>query len=201
MSTNHAHAHAPAALRDDALVGGWVLASYLAVVASFLIWPAFVAWGGLWFTISDALGLVMATVTIPVVVGLDKLFAPGAPGLARSARWIGILGLSLIAAGSILLIANQVNHEFLPGQGGLGVQIAGWGLWGGWLAMTGTLARRTGTFGGRVVWSARAIGVGILIGMVGAFQGPEHPLTMIGGLAMFAGLSVWTFAVRSEAGS
>lgn len=176
-------------------VGAWAWASLAVMLASLAVWPAFVVWGGIWFTISDSIGLVFAVVTVPLVVGLDRWFAPHAPGLARTARWVGIAGLVLVGAGSILLVAGQVDHEFQPAQGGLGVQLAGYGLWGAWLLLTAEFARRAGTLGRTVVRAGYTIGVAIVIGMVGATQGPDHPITIGAGLVLLAGLVVWTAAV------
>ena len=197
MATNEVPASVADAAAEPA-VGGWALASYTLVLASIVVWPAFVVWGGIWFTISDAMGLILATVTIPLIVGLDRVFAPRAPTGARVARWVGIAAMVLLGAGSLLLIAGQVDHEFQPAQGGLGVQFAGWGLWGLWLTMTGHLARRTGTFGRGVVWSGYTVGFSILVGLVGAVQGPAHPITIAGAVGMFGSLTSWTFAVRRQ---
>lgn len=176
-------------------VGPWAYASLAVMLASMAVWPAFIAWGGVWFTISDAIGLVFASVTVPVVVGLDRWFSPHAPGLARPARWIGLAGMVLIGAGSVLLIAGQVSHEFAPAQGGLGVQIAGYGLWGVWLLLTAELSRRAGTLGVAVTRAGYTIGVAIVLGMVGATQGPDHPITIVAGTVLLVGLVVWTVAV------
>lgn len=180
---------------DEPVVGPWAYASLAVMLASLVVWPAFVAWGGVWFTISDAIGLVFASVTIPLIVGLDRWFAPHAPGLARATRWIGLAGMVLIGAGSVLLIAGQVSHGFAPAQGGLGVQIAGYGLWGVWLLLTAELSRRAGTLGRAVPRAGYTIGAAIVLGMVGATQGPDHPITIAAGTVLLVGLVVWTVAV------
>ena len=87
---------------EETPVGPWAYASLAVMLASLVVWPAFVAWGGVWFTISDAIGLVFASVTIPLVVGLDRWFSPHTPGLARVARWVGIAAMVLIGAGTKL---------------------------------------------------------------------------------------------------
>lgn len=180
---------------EEPSVGVWAWASLAVMLASIAVWPAFVAWGGIWFTISDSIGLVFATVTIPVIVGLDRWFSPHAPALAGTARWIGLAGMVAIGAGSILLVAGQVNHEFQPAQGGLGVQIAGYGLWGVWLLLTAELARRAGTLGRAVVVAGYTIGAAIVLGMVGATRGPDHPITVVAGATLAIGLVAWTVAV------
>lgn len=180
---------------EQPAVGAWAWASLAVMLASIAVWPAFVAWGGIWFTISDSIGLVFASVTVPLIVGLDRWFAASSPTLARVARWVGLTGMVLIAAGSALLVAGQVNHEFQPAQGGLGVQIAGYGLWGVWLLLTAELSRRVGTLGRWVGRAGYSIGVAIVIGMVGASQGPGHPVTIAAGIVLTVGLVVWTAAV------
>jgi len=176
----------------------WALLALIAFLGSIIAFVGFVTAGGVWFTISDALGLIQAITIVPLILGLDQLLNTEETSLARVGKWLGLTGCFLVGVGSIVLLTSDVSHQFVPAGGGLGMQFVGFGLIGGWFLAQGVISRRTGFLGRRTTWSALAVGVGFVIGILGAPFGPESIATSLGGSIALIGFIVWTISIRSE---
>lgn len=59
---------------------------------------------------------------IPVMVGFDTVLRPLVGKVSRTAKWVGVTGMVIAGVGAIVLLTSEVSHEFVPAQGGLGMQ-------------------------------------------------------------------------------
>lgn len=176
----------------------WTLMALVAFLLSLVLWVGFLTVGGIFFTLSDGIALFMAAAMAPVMVGYDTLLRPSAGRLSRAAMWIGVSGMTLAGVGSILLLADEVAHEFVPAGGGLGMQFVGFGLEGVWFVMVGVMASRAGLFSPRVGRACSLAGVGFALGALGSPLGPDHPIVAVGGLASLIGFVLWAVWTRAE---
>lgn len=180
----------------------WALVSLILYVINGIAFAGFSASGGIWFTISDSVGLLLAVSLIVLVVGFDNLFRPLFGRTSLMARWVGVVAMSLGIAGSIVLLSSQTGHDFVPGEGGLGMQFAGWGLLGVWFLMIAYMGSRGGQFTGRWTWAARVAGLGSILAMAGTIPlGPESPIVSIGFTATFVAIVLWVVWTRKELAS
>lgn len=179
----------------------WAFAALLAFMASLVAYAGFMTVGGIWFTISDALGLALAGSMIPVMIGFDTLLRPAVGTTSRTAKWIGVTGMVIAGVGSIILLTSEVSHEFVPAGGGLGMQFVGFGLEGVWLLMVGVMVSRTAIMSRRVVWTCYLAGIGFVVGVLGAPLGPDSALVMSGAILSFVSFVLWVPWVRSELAS
>lgn len=176
----------------------WVLIALAAFLLSLVAYAGFTTVGGIWFTISDALGLLLAGSMIPVITGFDTLMRSTTGGISRTAKWIGIAVMGTAGVGSIVLFTSEVSHEFVPAGGGLGMQFVGFGLEGVWFLLLGLMTSRSRAFSSRFVWTARAAGLGFVVGTLGAPLGPENPLVIAGATLSFLSFILWGLSARSE---
>jgi hypothetical protein len=191
---------APAeATKSKESIRTWALVSLVLYLISGVAFAGFTSVGGIWFTISDAVGLILTIALMMLVIGFDALFRPSMGALSRTARWIGVAAMALAAVGSIVLLASDVSHEFIPGEGGLGMQFAGWGLLGVWFLMIGVMGSRTGTFSGRWKWAAYVAGAGSVIAMAATLPlGPASIAVSIGFTVTFVAIVFWVIWTRKE---
>lgn len=183
---------------DRRRIRTWALVVLVGFIASGIAYAGFLTVGGVWFTISDAIGLVQAVVFVPLILAYDNVFRVSEPNLAKTGRWLGLTGSALVGVGSIILLTSEVSHEFVPAGGGLGMQLVGFGLVGAWFFVMGLLGRRTGLFGRSTNLAVMTIGVAFLVGAVGSAFGPDSIPTTLGFTVAFVGLFVWVFSVRRE---
>ncbi|MGI9609182.1 MAG: hypothetical protein ACR2NL_02705 [Acidimicrobiia bacterium] len=176
----------------------WILVSFALFVVEIGAWIGFVTVGGVFFTISDAVSLLLGASLIPVVLGLDSIFKEDEPRLARSAKWVGLAAMTLISVGSIVILTSEVSHEFVPAGGGLSMQIAGFALFGVWLLLVGILSGRTETFGRRSEFAAKAVAAGFFLGSLGSPFGPDNVVTILGGVIGLSAYVVWVFSTRAD---
>ena len=180
----------------------WALIALILYVVSGVAFAGFSAVGGIWFTISDAVGLLLAISLMVLVIKFDDLFRPLVGMISRTARWIGVVAMGLGIAGSIVLLSSQTGHEFVPAEGGLGVQFFGWGLFGVWFLMIAAMADRSGAFSRRWIWAARVAGAGSVIAMLATIPlGPESPAVSLGFTVSFVAIILWVIWTRRELAS
>jgi hypothetical protein len=176
----------------------WSLIALTMFLLSLVLWIGFLTVGGIFFTLSDGVALLMASSMIPVMVGFDRLLRPTMGGLSRTARWAGIIGMVVAAAGSIVLLTSDVSHEFIPASGGLGMQLVGFGLEGVWFVLLGVMASRTDWLSSRLAKACYVAGAGFLMGVPGSVLGPEHPIVALGGVLAFVGFVLWAIWTRKD---
>ncbi len=176
----------------------WTAVALGAFLASLLLWVGFLTIGGIFFTLSDGVALLLAASMIPVMIGFDVLLRPDVGRLSRTARWLGTTGMSVAAAGSVVLLIGEPAHEFVPMGGGLGMQFAGFALEGVWFVMLGVMASRTSLLSRRLGTAAWVAGIGFLLGGLGGPLGPESIAVSVGGLLSFAGFAWWAVRTRKE---
>lgn len=176
----------------------WSLTSLVAFILSLVAYVGFTTVGGIWFTISDALSIGLAGAMMPVMAGLDTLLRPTAGNVSRTARWVGLTGMTTVIIGSIVLLTSEVSHEFVPAGGGLGMQFVGFGLEGVWFLILARIAGRAGLFSRRLANLTYLVGGGFVVGAVGSPMGPQHPLVMVGMTAAFVGFIAWVVMLRRE---
>jgi hypothetical protein len=179
----------------------WSLITLVAFILSLVAYVGFTTVGGIWFTISDALAIGLAGAMMPVMAGLDVLLRPVVGNVSRTARWLGLTGMTIVIIGSIVLLTSEVSHEFVPAGGGLGMQFIGFGLEGVWFLILARIAGRAGLFSGRLVNVTYLVGAGFVVGSVGSPIGPEHPLVMVGMTVAFIGVIAWVVMLRRELAS
>lgn len=177
----------------------WALVSLILYVISGIAFAGFTAAGGIWYTISDAVGLLLAIALMLVVVHFDALFRPTMGNLSRTARWVGVLAMGVAAAGSVILLTSEVSHEFVPGEGGLGMQFVGWGLLGVWFLLIGVMGARTSMFNGRWRRAAYAAGVGSIVAMAATVPlGADSIAVSVGFTIAFLAIVLWVVWTRKE---
>ncbi len=176
----------------------WLLVSFVLFLLTIGAWIGFTTIGGIFFTISDAVALLLGVAMLPVAVGLDTLFRPDQPGLAKPTRWVGLTSMVMIAVGSIVILTSEVSHEFVPAGGGLGMQILGFALMGVWLLMIGILSGRTDVFSRRSELAAKAVAFGFLLGSLGSPFGPDNIVVYLGGMVGLIAWIVWAMSSRAD---
>jgi len=199
-------AEGTAAIRDVAAdakesIRAWALVSLVLYIVSGIAFAGFSQSGGIWFTVSDAVGLLLGIALMVLVVQFDRLFRQEFEGFARAARWIGVVAMGLGVAGSIVLLTSEVSHEFIPGEGGLGMQFVGWGLLGVWFIMLASMGSRSGLFSARWTWAARIAGIGSVVAMAATIPlGPDSAAVSTGFALTFVAIIFWVVWTRKELG-
>lgn len=183
---------------DRRRIRTWSLMVVLGFVAAGIAYAGFLSVGGVWFTISDGIGLLQAIAFVPLILAYDNVFRGAEPSLSRTGRWIGLTGSALVGVGSIILLTSEVSHEFVPAGGGLGMQFVGFGLMGAWFLVAGILGRRTGLFSRTTNLALLTIGIAFLVGAIGSPFGPDSIPVSLGFTVAFIALIVWVFSVRKE---
>ncbi len=187
------------AARTRESIRTWALVSLVLYLINGVAFAGFSAAGGIWFTISDAVGLLLAVSLLMVVLHFDALFRPAMGGLSRTARWIGVFAMGLAAAGSVVLLTSEISHEFVPGEGGLGMQFVGWGVLGVWFVLIGVMGDRTASFSRRWRWAAYAAGVGSIVAMAATLPlGPDSIAVSVGFTVAFFAIVLWVIWTRRE---
>lgn len=176
----------------------WITVSFVLFVLNIIAYVGFITAGGVFFTISDTAALLFSISMIPVVVGIDTLLAPSQERLARRTKWVGLVAMTMIAAGSIVILTSEVSHEFVPAGGGLTGQIVGFALMGVWLLMVGILAGRTAVLSRRTELAAKAVAAGFLFGTLGSPFGPDNIVVYIGAGVGLVSYLVWMISTRSD---
>lgn len=180
-------------------IRNWSLIALVLYILSGVAFAGFSAVGGIWFTISDAVGLLLAVSLMVLVIRFDDLFRPLVGSISRTARWFGVVGMALAIAGSIVLLTSDVSHEFIPGEGGLGMQFVGWGLLGVWFILLALMSGRTGSFSSRWNKAAYIAGVGSVVAMVLTLPlGPASAVVSIGFTVTFIAIIFWVVWTRKE---
>lgn len=183
----------------DESIRMWSLVALVLYLINGLAFAAFSAVGGIWFTVSDAFGLLLAGSLIVLVVRFDDYFRPSVDGRSRTARWIGVVGMGVAMAGSIVLLSSQAGHDFVPAGGGLGMQFLGWGLLGIWFVMLAGFARQTESFSRRWRLAALIAGYGSIVAMVFTIPlGPESAIVSTGFAVTFVAIIFWVVWTRQE---
>lgn len=178
----------------------WTLVALAMFLLNLVAYAGFSVAGGVWFTVSDALGFALAASMVPVMVGMDRLVRPNVGGVSRVARIIGVAGMVIAMAGSIVLLTSEVSHEFVPAGGGLGMQFVGFGLEGVWFLSMGRLASRAGIYSNRLATVCYLTGAGFLVGATGAAFGPDSTVVMVGMTLSFLGFVAWAVMSRRQIG-
>lgn len=178
----------------------WTLVALVMFLLNLVAYAGFSVAAGVWFAVSDALGFALAASMVPVMLGMDRLVRPGVGDMSRVARIIGVTGMVVAMAGSIVLLTSEVSHEFVPAGGGLGMQFVGFGLEGVWFLLMGRLASRAGIYSGRLAIVCYVTGAGFLVGGTGAAFGPDSIGVMVGMTLSFFGFIAWAVMSRRQIG-
>jgi hypothetical protein len=187
----------PASVREK--IRTWALIALILYVANGAAFAGFSAAGGAWATVSDSVALLLAIALLALVAGFDKLFRPSEALLSRTAYLVGVTSMSLAIVGSIVLLTSPVSHEFVPAEGGLGLQFAGWGLLGVWFLLIGVIGVRTAMFSRRWVWVSYLAGAGSVIAMLATIPlGADSPVVSIGFTIAFLAIVAWVIRTRKE---
>lgn len=176
----------------------WTLVALVMFLLNLVAYAGFSVAGGVWFTVSDALGFALAASMVPVMVGMDRLVRPDVGDASRVARIIGVTGMVVVMVGSIVLLTSEVSHEFVPAGGGLGMQFVGFGLEGVWFLLIGRLASRAGIYSSRLAIVSYVTGAGFLVGATGAAFGPDSIGVMVGMTLSFFGFIGWAVMSRRQ---
>lgn len=183
-----------------ATVRTWTLVALVMFLLNLVAYAGFSIAGGVWFTVSDALGFALAASMVPVMLGMDRLVRPAAGHASRVARIIGVTGMVVAMAGSIVLLTSEISHEFVPAGGGLGMQFVGFGLEGVWFLLIGRLASGAGVYSRRLATVCYLTGGGFLVGASGAAFGPGSVGVMVGMTLSFFGFIAWAVMSRRQIG-
>ena len=179
----------------------WALVALVLYLVSGVAFAGFSAVGGVWYTISDAVGLLLAISIMVLVVRFDDLLRPLVDSISQTTRWIGVVAMSLGIAGSIVLLGSQVSHHFIPAEVGLGMQFAGWGLLGVWFILQAVMGARTALFSGRWAIAAYIAGAGSVVAMIATIPlGPDSPTVSVGFTVTFLAIILWVVWTRKELG-
>lgn len=178
----------------------WTLVALVMFLLNLVAYAGFSVAGGVWFTVSDALGFALAASMVPVMVGMDRLVRPRVGEVSRVTRIIGVTGMVVVMAGSVVLLTSEVSHEFVPAGGGLGMQFVGFGLEGIWFLLIGRLASRSDIYSRRLATVCYLTGGGFLIGATGAAFGPDSVGVMVGMTLSFFGFIAWAVMSRRQIG-
>lgn len=199
MTTAESAIAASAAVeRTRETIRTWSLVALALFLASLVFWVGFMTVGGVFYTLSDGIALFMASAMIPVMVGFDRLLRPQFGAQSRTARWVGIIGMVVAGAGSIVLLTSEVSHDFIPAGGGLGMQLVGFGLEGIWFVMLGWMISRSDWLSSRIAKACYVTGAGFMMAVPGSVFGPEHPVVALGGVLSFVGFILWVVWTRRE---
>lgn len=174
----------------------WTALGLATFILSILLWVGFTTIGGVFFTLSDGVALLMATAMIPVMVGYDRILWPRFGVRSTISRWIGVVGMVIAAAGSVVLLTGEVSHEFVQGVDGLGMQLIGFGIEGLWFILLAAMAGGFALYDRRLVIATYITGIGFLLGAPGAVLGPESALVITGGAISFIGFTLWAIWSR-----
>lgn len=188
----------PAAAGTRQRVRTWTMVALAMFVLNLVAYAGFMTVGGVWFTISDAAGLALAVSMVSVVTGMDRLLRPVSASASRVMKVVGITGMAIVMVGSIVLLTSDVSHEFVPAQGGLGMQFAGFGLEGVWFLMLGRLSTRTGLYTRHLGIICYLIGAGFVVGSLGAPLGPDSLPVTVGMVGSFVGFILWAVLSRRQ---
>ena len=180
------------------IIRSWTLIALIMFGLSIVFWIGFTTVGGIFFTLSDGIALFLGGSMIPVMRAFDRLLRPSQGGLSSAAKLVGVTGMVLAMAGSVVLLTSEVTHEFIPASGGLGMQFVGFGLEGIWLLLLGYMAGQSGLFSKRLEMTAYLAGSGFLLGGAGAVTGPESLPVAVGGLLSLIGFTLWVLYIRKE---
>lgn len=187
---------------DDRMVGQWLLIALVSMLLGAVTGIGFFAVGGIFAPLSDAASVMIGLSLIPVALGLDRLFHPFEPRLSRRAMRTGVAGLSLFAAGGLLLVLYHTLFGWLPEALAFGVQFLGILIQGIWLVMVGVLTLRSGVFDRSVGWAAAASGSAYLL-MCISFPfdpgGPAVIMTALVAVVCFCAWAIWARAALRDA--
>lgn len=199
MTTAESTSFTGAELSTRESLRNWTLIALVLYLVNGIAFAGFSAVGGIWFTISDAVGLLLAVALMVVVVRFDDLFRPLVGESSKIGLWIGVTAMSLGVAGSVVLLSSQTGHEFVPSGGGLGMQFVGWGLLGVWFVMIGRMGFQTGLFDRRWSSASYMAGWGSIIAMVATIPlGPESPVVSVGFTLAFIAIVAWVIWTRRQ---
>lgn len=177
----------------------WALVALVLYIISGVAYAGFTSAGGIWFVISDSIGLLLSAALLALVIRFDDLFRPHVGRMSLIARWVGAVAMILAIAGSIVLISFETGHEFIPGGGGLGMQFAGWGLLGVWFVLLARMNQTLGVFDRRWERAAQVAGWGSIVAMVATIPlGPESPAVSIGFTVTFIAIIFWVVWTRRQ---
>lgn len=179
-------------------VRNWALIALVVFLINLVAYVGFTTIGGVFFTISDGLGLALAISMIPIITALDRILRPlvGRPSVV--ARWVGVTGMLIAATGSLVLLTSEVSHEFVPAGGGLGMQFIGFGLEGLWFLLLARLLTNAGGFSTRLARFSFVTGTGFLLAALGSPLGPTSLVVSIGATISFIGFVVWVVTLRRQ---
>lgn len=158
--------------------------------------------GGVFGPLSDAWGVLVALLLVPLVRGLSvvndglRFDRPAVASGGAAIAGMGLGSFGLVVRSIVPLVPDTVGGVFL------GIQFVGSVLLGVWLLAVGWIGLRDNTVGRRVSWAAVVAGTGMVGGIVtlvysyalGSFT-PAFPAFMA---LYFVGFVVWAFLLGGE---
>jgi hypothetical protein len=176
----------------------WLAAALVMTLLGAATGMLYFAAGGIFAPVSDAVAAIMGLTQLPVALGLHSLFRPSEPRLSRRARLLGLTGLGIMIAGSVVLVFSGLGFDALPGPPAFATQVVGIFIQGAWLCMIGVLGYRTTVFERRTGHFAIMAGGGYLLFVIGSLSSALAPLSGVGGLAGVIGFCVWAISSRRD---
>jgi hypothetical protein len=173
----------------------WLLWGLVAYLMGVVTGTGYFTIGGVFALLSDLASVLMGLTMIPVVLGLTKMFNYGNPSLAQNAKWIGLIGFSLLTMGGTILSFFYFIRAF-PGGFGLGMQFAGIFLQAVWLIMVGKLSIQSGAFPNKAAYAGMTAGAGYFaVGLSSVFG--FNPISILASAAAVGGYILWTLWTRA----
>ena len=171
----------------------FAFAAAAATWLGFLTFVLFLVFRGAFGPVNDASGVLLASVQIPVVIGVHQLLRNSSPRWSIVAATLGVIGsaMGVIGLGSLLL-KSLIPWDFpepYAGAGAYGLGILGPGVGGLWQVLVALITLASGGLGKRVGWLCLLAGLGYVLVTSGfTTGGVSSPIGSIGGvLALITG--------------
>lgn len=169
------------------LAGVSALAAAAATVLGAIFLGLFFSRGEPWGTLNDIASIVLMLGMIPVAMFVADVTAAAATnGVAWTIAVVGITGMLAVTVAQGLLVARVRSYEaLLPWTLGAGAIV---GVWYGLVGITGLGAG----FPIALAGAAIASGLGFIATGYGFWRGNQrHPLSIVGGIALVVGSTVF----------
>ena len=165
------------------ILAGWsALVAAAATVLGMIALLLFFSRGQPWGTINDAASVVLMVAMIPVALLVGTLETETQTTTSLVVTAIGIIGMVVVIGLQGALVAGVLTYDQVKRP-----VLAAGGVVGVWYLLAGLLAGGTGIAGPpaalAMISGAGFIAVGIGFGVAGE----RHPLSVVGGLALFLG--------------
>lgn len=175
----------------------WLLAAATATVAGLAMGIGYFSAGGVFGPLSDATTPMIGGSLIPVALWLHRRLKPAAPRLSTLAVGIGLVGLTLLSLGGLLLLLFDLTGDLFRSDLALGSQFLGIFVQGVWLVLVGVLKLRSDDFSSGLGWASIVGGGGYMLFGIGSPFGSDGPIAMTGAMIGFVGFLTWALWTRA----